>query len=103
MNDNQKLKRRVRESKRWKEFRSALKKERKYDELTGSKLLTRFQVHHCDLDINNYADLDKSKFVCLNMKSHECVHFLYEYYKKDREIINRLKAILDKMVELNED
>ena len=89
-----------RKRKAWTDFRSTFKKE--HDALTGSKLSKRFNLHHLDMNSENYDNIsNRENFLPLNSKSHECVHFLFEYYKKDPAILNRLKTILDKMVELN--
>ena len=101
MNDSQKYKRKVRNSKRWKEFRKELKNKRKNDELTNSKLSSRFQLHHLDMSEENYDDFNEDNYCCLNVKSHETIHFLFTYYKKDLSILERLKEILNKMLMLN--
>lgn len=97
------MKKEFRKSKEWKEFTKALKEERKVDALTLQKLRKGSLSHHLDLNPDNYKVLDKANFETLNMKSHEVVHFLYNYYKKDPAIIDRLKDILHKMVLLNGD
>ena len=96
-------KKEFRKSKEWKEFTKALKEERKVDALTLQKLRKGSISHHLDLNPDNYKVLDKANFETLNMKSHEVVHFLYNYYKKDPTIIDRLKDILHKMILLNGD
>ena len=102
MNFNEQ-KKAFRKSKVWKDFTKELKEERKVDALTLAKLRKGSLSHHLDLNPDNYEKLDKTNFECLNMKSHDVVHFMYNYYKKDLAIIDRLKAILDKMVLLNRD
>lgn len=102
MNFNEK-KKEFRKSKAWKDFTKALKEERKVDALTLAKLRKGSLSHHLDLNPDNYEKLDPTNFECLNMKSHDVVHFMYNYYKKDPAIIDRLKAILHKMVLLNGD
>lgn len=97
------MKKEFRKSKEWKEFTKALKEERKVDALTLQKLRKGSLSHHLDLNPDNYKVLDKANFETLNMKSHEVVHFLYNYYKKDPAVIDRLKDILHKMVLLNGD
>lgn len=102
MNFNER-KKAFRKSKTWKEFTKALKAERKVDALTNAKLRKGSLSHHLDLNPDNYEKLIKENFECLNMKSHDVVHFMYNYYKKDPAIIDRLKDILHKMVLLNGD
>lgn len=93
-------KKKFRQTKEWKCFREKMK-DRKVDALTLSKLRKGWSLHHLDLDAMNYGNLDEDHFVCLNNKSHDAVHFLYNYYKKDRKVLDRLKSILDKMIEIN--
>ena len=97
MNFNER-KKAFRKSKAWKDFTKELKEERKVDALTLAKLRKGSLSHHLDLNPDNYEKLDKDNFECLNMKSHDVVHFMYTYYRKDPNILNRLKEILDKMV-----
>ena len=99
MNYNE-MKKQFRQTKEWKEFRAKMK-ERKVDALTLSKLRKGWALHHLDLDAMHYGDLSEHRFECLNNKSHDVVHFLYNYYKKDTDILFRLKDILDRMVILN--
>ena len=102
MNFNEK-KKEFRKSKVWRDFSKELKEERKVDALTLAKLRKGSLSHHLDLNPDNYEVLDKANFECLNMKSHDVVHFMYNYYKKDPAVIDRLKDILHKMVLLNGD
>ena len=102
MNFNER-KKAFRKTKTWKDFTKELKAERKVDALTLAKLRKGSLSHHLDLNPDNYEVLDKANFECLNMKSHDVVHFMYNYYKKDPAIIDRLKDILHKMVLLNGD
>lgn len=102
MNFNEQ-KKEFRKSKAWKDFTKALKEERKVDALTLAKLRKGSLSHHLDLNPDNYEKLIKENFECLNMKSHDVVHFMYNYYKKDPAVIDRLKDILHKMVLLNGD
>ena len=91
-----------RRTKAWQEFRQLKKENEKVDFLTQKKLLKGFNLHHFDLDPNHYSDIsDSEKFICLNKKSHDCIHFLYTYYSKDPAILDRLKVCLDKMKQLN--
>ena len=102
MNFNEQ-KKAFRKTKAWREFSKELKAERKVDALTLAKLRKGSLSHHLDLNPDNYEKLIKENFECLNMKSHDVVHFMYNYYKKDPAIVDRLKDILHKMVLLNGD
>ena len=96
MNFNE-MKKQFRKTKEWREFSKSLKTERKVDALTLAKLRKGSLCHHLDLNPDNYDKLDKANFECLNMKSHDVIHFLYTYYKKDPYILRRLEKILMKM------
>lgn len=86
------------QSKVWKNFRKRVYDLFKgKDPLTLSKLYKGYNTHHLDQRKANYYNLDEERFLPLNKKSHECVHFLYSYYIKDKKIIDRLVEILDKM------
>lgn len=102
MNDIQRMKTNFRATKKWSEYRKMRRENDCRDALTHSKLSTRFNLHHMDLNPEHYTDLSNyESYCCLNNKSHDVVHFLYPYYRKDPAILDRLKEILDKMVELN--
>lgn len=102
MNFNER-KKAFRTTKVWKDFTKGLKAKRKVDALTLAKLRKGSTSHHLDLNPDHYEVLDEDLFETLNIKSHEVVHFMYNYYKKDPFIIDRLKAILHKMVLINGD
>lgn len=90
-------------SKEWKDFRQKIaSRDLRKDYITQSKLRTGFQCHHLNLNKDEYSDLDnKDNFISLNKKTHEFLHFIFEYYKKDPAVLDRLKELLDLMVELN--
>lgn len=99
--ENEKAKKKIRQTSKWKKFRSDIIKKRKYDELTGKRLIKGCQLHHLCMDVDSYDDTDESRYVILNRNSHKMVHFMFDYYSKDPEVLDRLKDILDRMVELN--
>lgn len=84
----------------WKEFRARFAK--LVDPITLRKLPKRFQLHHCDLNPEHYTDLVFDNFFPFNGSTHDIVHYLYGYYRKDKDVLKRLKRVLDKMVELND-
>ena len=103
MNEAQKKKRSFRDSKKWKDFRKKKMKEQKVDIITGSKLQGRWNLHHCDLREKNYEDLSHEDwFTCLNSATHDAVHFLYRYYRKDKTIMERLTKLLELMYNIEE-
>ena len=102
MENSKDIKNKVRKSKEWARLRKELKEQRRNDEITLKPLRKGWNLHHLDLDINNYSKLDDlSHFACLNVQTHEVLHVLYRYYKKDKHILIRLKYFLDEMEKLN--
>jgi hypothetical protein len=92
-----------RQTKDWKQLRQKLKEERRVDYLTQKKLLKGFNLHHLDLNPDHYTNIsDPENFLCLNKKSHDCLHFLYNYYIKDPDILLRLKEALETMKKINQ-
>lgn len=91
-----------RQSKAWKQLRKTKRESDCKDALTLKKLSPQFNLHHLDLNPDNYKDLsDPDKFLCLNHNSHDCVHFLWTYYRKDPAILDRLREILERMRQIN--
>ena len=105
MNNTQKMKRDFRKSKIWKALRHKKNVEQNgIDPITKKKLLKYCNLHHLDLDEKNYTHLDnEDNFVLLNKQTHECLHFLYRYYCKDKDILERFRYYLDLMCEINGD
>lgn len=98
----QKEKSKFRQSAKWKKFRANLKKRRKVDAVTNFPLRSGWNLHHLNLDSSRYTDIsDEKNFECLNKKTHDMIHFLFTYYRKDSEILSRLKKILDRMKKIN--
>lgn len=87
-------------SKVWKDFRALKKEKDKVDAITLKPLYKGFHLHHIDMSEENYDKIEQEdNFVCLNKQSHDCIHFLFRYYVKDKLILERIKDILDKMEE----
>lgn len=97
---NQQEKSKFRETTVWKDFRNPFKGE--VDPITLKKLPKRFNLHHMCLNPSEYIILKKDRFVPLNGTTHDIVHYLYGYYRKDKDVLKRLKRILDCMVEIND-
>lgn len=103
--NTQREKRRFRDSKRWKEFREHMKAlQENRCQITGAKLTKLWQLHHMDLDENNYQNLDDDNFVCLSWNMHKVVHALFVKSKPKewRSRVLNLIRILKKMEKLNE-
>ena len=97
------IKAKFRQTKDWKEFRKRIfDKQDGKDVITGKKLYRGYNVHHLDMSAENYDQLIEENFVAVNKQTHEALHFLFRYYKKDPTTLDRLKTVLDRMKELNE-
>ena len=97
---NQQEKSKFRNTSVWKDFRK--KFIGKVDPITLKKLPKRFNLHHLNLCPKNYTDLRMDSFVPLNSSTHDIVHYIYGYYRHDKQILKRLQKILDLMVEIND-
>lgn len=97
LSENEKIRKKWRNSRAWKTLRHNVISKQKLDFLTNKKLLKGCQVHHLSLNIDEYKDLDENKYVALNKTSHSMVHFIFNYWIKDKKIIDRLVDILEKM------
>ena len=84
----------------WKNFRKLF--DNMVDPITLKKLPKRYNLHHLVLDPAKYTELDERKFRPHANSIHDLIHLLYGYYRKDKEILNRIKEELDLMVELND-
>ncbi len=103
MNASQKMKTKFRSSKAWKEFCHKKYTEQKgVDPITLKKLYKGCNTHHMDLNEKHYKDLSNpNHFYTLNKNTHRWVHEIFNYYKADPAILDRLKKLLDEMVEIN--
>ena len=96
------VKAKFRQSKEWKEFRKIIfDKQDGKDIITGKKLYKGYNVHHLDMSAENYDQLIEENFIAVNKQIHETIHTLFRYYRDDKDILNRIKQVLDKMIELN--
>ena len=95
-----KAKSKFRQTGKWKKFRAFIKKARKVDFVTQKPLLKGWQLHHANMQIGMYDNLNPDNFYALNKTTHELVHFLYRYTDW-RELLERIRTILEKMEQLN--
>ena len=96
------VKAKFRQSKEWKEFRKRMfDKQNGKDIITGKKLYKGYNVHHLDMAAENYDKLIEENFIAVNKATHDALHFLFRYYQNDKDILEKFKEVLDKMVELN--
>lgn len=97
MIEAQKKKRKIRSSKKWKIKKlSEKKRAENKDEITLKPLRKGWQLHHMNLDESFYENLSKP-FMCVNNLTHKMIHWLYTYYKTDKQIIERLKKTMEIM------
>ena len=96
------VKAKFRKTKEWREFRKKIfDKQEGKDVITGKKLYKCYNVHHLDMSEANYDKLIEENFIAVNKATHEALHFLFRYYKNDKDILKRIKQVLEKMTELN--
>ena len=102
MNEAQKLKRNFRKSKAFKDHKKKKFKEcGGIDKITLHKLRKGWNFHHEDLREENYEKLNDN-FLCCNNLTHKFIHWLYSYFIKDPEIIDRIKAEMERMKAINQ-
>lgn len=103
--ERQALKRKVRRSPEWSELRQLKYKEQSgIDPITLRPLNRGFNCHHMKCENwHEYDNLNPEYFVCLNSKTHQAIHFLWDIVKRegDYEVFNRIIVYLKKMEELN--
>lgn len=98
-----KIKAELIKSLKWKRFRyEMLDYCGNKDAITLKPLRKGWNLHHLCMKEEEYHILSPERFRCLNKGSHEAIHFLFTYYKKDPSILERIKTILDEMVKYNE-
>lgn len=100
----QKVKTKFRRSKKWLDFRKKMRKKQSTDPITNYPLRAGCNLHHKNLNPNNYQDIsNESHFIFLNKQTHETIHWLYNYYVKDDKILERIKVLLDEMKGITKD
>ena len=97
---NQQEKSKFRETTKWKNFRNLFKGAK--DPITLRKLPKRFNLHHLCLNPREYSNLRKDYFAPHNSQMHDVVHYLYGFYRNDKDILKRLKKELDRKIEIND-
>lgn len=92
-----------RQSKKWKCFRKDLAAYYdKLDALTNKSLRPAYSAHHLCLKEDEYENISFERLVPLNKTSHRVIHYLWQYYKDDKSILDRLKDIMQRMEDLND-
>ena len=78
-----KEKNRFRKTKQWLDFRKQIAKlYGNKDAITGDRLRKGWNLHHMDLDKQNYDKLISEHFIPLNKGTHELLHRLYTFIVK---------------------
>lgn len=92
-----------RKTKKWKDFRKRIaEKYNNRDAITGEKLRKGWNLHHMDLNKDNYIDLtDETHFIPLNKGSHKKLHEMFVFSKKPERMLKLLLTI-EEMREINE-
>lgn len=98
MSKNSELKAKFRRSVEWKNFRKHMADlyDNK-DAITGKPLRKGWNLHHLDMSVENYQDLDDDKFIPLNKATHEMLHQVFRY----SYAIDKLVYYVQKMDQLN--
>lgn len=100
MSKNSELKAKFRRSPEWKNFRKHMAElyDNK-DAITGKSLRKGWNLHHLDMSIENYKDLDENKYIPLSRATHELIHTAFRY----SYAIDKLVYYVQKMEEINKD
>lgn len=101
---NQQDKHKLRQSNDWLKLKRRLvEKYGEIDFITGKPLIPdKMTCHHLDLNPENYANYSKEEnFIMLNEGTHRLLHQLYNYYEQDRNILEKLKSVMDRMIAIN--
>ena len=96
---DEKSRREFRKSAKWKKFRAKCRLHTSKDYITKKPLERDWNLHHLDLNTKRYDNLDMNRFMPLNKKTHEIIHEIYKWYKKDHKVLERIKLTLEKMEE----
>lgn len=98
-------KKKFRMSKEWKAFRQKLRKAHCATDYVTKQPLTRsWNLHHLDLRNKNYTNIsDTRRFLPLNERTHEIVHWLYPLWLNNRRVMSRLEDVFRRMDEYSHD
>ena len=100
--DNQKEKARARNTKAWSQLKEiVVKRYFGVDPVTKAPLRRGWNLHHCDMRKEFYNDFNPDKFLPLNNRTHEFIHWLYDYWRNDKGIMDRLKLVMEMMGRAN--
>ena len=101
---SEKDRKKFRNSAKWKKFRNdIIEKFDHVDPITNKPLRKGCNIHHLDMDKDNYEVLIEEHFLPLNKNTHEMIHWCYRYASTDDDFMNRLTYFVQKMLEINKD
>lgn len=84
----------------WRKWKAKCRLHTTKDFITKEPLCRNWNLHHLDLNVQRYDHIDDmNRFMPLNPKTHELIHELFKWYKKDHKVIDRIKKTLDLMEE----
>ena len=84
----------------WHKWKAKCRLHTSKDFITKEPLCRNWNLHHLDLNIQHYDNItDMNRFMPLNPKTHEVIHEIFKWYKKDHKVIDRIKNTLDLMEE----
>lgn len=87
----------------WHKFKAKCRLHTSKDFITKEPLQRDWNLHHLDLNVQRYDNLVMERFMPLNKKTHETIHELFKWYKKDHKVLDRIKKTLDMMEEFTND
>ena len=72
------------------------------DLISCEPLERSWNLHHINMSHKKYDDLsDEGMFIPLNKDMHQCVHYMYNFYKKDKSVADRFVHLLEQMYNVN--
>ena len=84
----------------WHRWKAKCRLHTSKDFITKEPLCRNWNLHHLDLNIQRYDNItDMKRFMPLNPKTHEVIHEVFKWYKKDHKVLDRIKKTLDLMEE----
>lgn len=87
-----------RNSEKWHAFRAKCRLHTSKDFITKEPLAADWNLHHLDMNVNRYDHIqDIYKFMPLNKETHQLIHTLYRWYRKDHTVLDRIVKTLKRM------
>lgn len=97
---NYKQRSEFRKTDKWHRWKAKCRLHTSKDFITKDPLCRNWNLHHLDLNVQRYDHItDMNRFMPLNPKTHEVIHELFKWYKKDHKVLDRIKKTLDLMEE----